>query len=206
MQSQQEKLIEAAYNLRTLAGRPTTSKGIDLPAFWAMSDQNRLPNPSITAKHLPSESGIILRHYSIPNREQIASTLYCLCKKMNQILLIAGDLDLTLSVGADGIHLPEYMLTNFKRPGEIKFVTAAVHSLTALKLAERAGADAAIISPIFSTLSHPEREPIGQEKLAAIVNMATIPVYALGGINLKTVAKISSTGVAGIAGVSAFRI
>jgi thiamine monophosphate synthase len=118
---------------------------------------------------------------------------------------------LALQIGADGLHLPEWMLMRGdslvhravrpanRRPGFI--VTAACHSLSALRAAGRLGADAAVLAPVFATPSHPENPALGAVRFTRLTRAATVPVYALGGIGTRTVRRLQGTGAVGVAGI-----
>ena len=64
------------------------------------------------------------------------------------------------------------------------------------------GADAAILSPVFPTDSHPGRAALGTVKFTRLVGRAPLPVFALGGISAQNVNQIRTSGSVGIAGIS----
>ena len=70
-------------------------------------------------------------------------------------------------------------------------VTAAVHSPAALRAAAAAGADAALLSPIFATASHPDVRTLGLQRFAALAQASPLPVYALGGIDRDRAASLA---------------
>jgi thiamine-phosphate pyrophosphorylase len=80
-------------------------------------------------------------------------------------------------------------------------VTAAAHSEYALACAARAGADAALLAPAFPTLSHRERASLGVARLRLMAARATLPVYALGGVNAQTAQRLAGARFAGIAAI-----
>ena len=80
-------------------------------------------------------------------------------------------------------------------------ITAAAHSARALWVARCAGADAVLLAPAFATASHPDREPLGALKVRLMASRAGLPVYALGGINASTIARLSCANLVGIAAI-----
>ncbi|OZA31965.1 MAG: hypothetical protein B7X92_13120 [Novosphingobium sp. 17-62-9] len=72
--------------------------------------------------------------------------------------------------------------------------------------AARAQVDAVVVSAIFPSNSPSAGGPLGPLRLARIVSAARSPVYALGGVNQTTAARLLATGVVGIAGVEVFGI
>ena len=88
------------------------------------------------------------------------------------------------------------------KPGWL--VTAAAHSPQALVLARRAGADAALLSPVFPTASHPGAPALGLMRFASWCRCSPIAVYALGGITSQNSRRLQGTGAKGIAGIGGF--
>jgi len=196
--SDRESLARAAYALNASAGRN------DLPPLILMTDENRVPDPVSAARLLPRGSAVILRHTEAKARAEMAHALMSIARGFGLRVLIAGDPALAEAVGAVGLHLPE------ARAGEAAhwralrpswLITAAAHSLRALNVANRAGADAALLAPVFATASHPGREPLGALRARIMAAHTTLPVYALGGINANTIARLKDAPFAGIAAI-----
>ena len=193
-------LAKRALQLNLASGRR------DLPPLILMTDDARLTAPTEAAAALPRGSAVILRDYDNPQRADLARALRAVCRRRGILLLIGADTALARAVGADGIHYPEALVP---RAGSIQrrmpqwLVTAAAHSATGLVRARRAGADAAILSPAFETGSHPGRMSLGPARFAALVRSVDLPVYALGGVNNETAARLTGGRAVGIAAVSA---
>ena len=83
-------------------------------------------------------------------------------------------------------------------------ITIAAHSRPALHQAAMCGADAALLSPVFATASHPDEQPLGPEGFNLLAAQAGLPVYALGGINANNATRLLSGRAAGIAGITTF--
>ena len=147
MLNEQQKLIKTADELRAAAGFPVSLKGEALPSLFVLSDERRLTNPLKVSENLTNSCGIILRHYHVPDRDRIAKDLLKISLEKGLTFLVAGDTNLATKIGADGIHLPENMIEGFNRPKNLRIVTAAVHSKTAITKAINAGVDAVLLSP-----------------------------------------------------------
>lgn len=170
-----------------------------------MTDSRRLKTPIETAARLPRGSAVVLRDYDNPERANLARALLIVCRRQGLCLLIGADRRLALVVGADGVHYPEGLVPRagvIRRPKRQWIVTAAAHSMVGLVRAERAGADAAILAPVFETESHPGGTALGPTRFAALVHAAVLPVYALGGVNGSTAIRLSGGGATGVAAVS----
>ena len=120
------------------------------------------------------------------------------------LLIINDDPELAALVGADGVHLgqddgtlawaraivgPEAIVGRTSRGGE------------ALAQAAADGADYASVSPLWATPTKPDREPTGLAAAVAAVHEATIPWFALGGLDPQRVRRAAALGVRRIAAV-----
>lgn len=176
-----------------------------LPGLILMTDAARLPDPLAAAARLPPGAAVILRHYDAPDRRPLARRLAALCRARRVLLLVAADAGLAAGVRAAGVHLPEHRIgaaPGLRRRRPDWLITAAVHSAAALTRALRAGVDAALLSPVFATPSHPEARPLGVLRFAGLACRCALPVFALGGIGPRTARRLKGAGAAGIAGIS----
>jgi thiamine-phosphate pyrophosphorylase len=206
-----------ALNLHARRNNRGRNRGRDrvghpLPPLFLMTDETRLKDPLAILDRLPPGAGIILRHYGDDQaskaRFTLATALAAACRTRRLKLIIAADPALALAIGADGLHIPEWMALRdsfvtrirARRPGFI--VTCACHSARALQIAGKIGADAALLAPVFATRSHPGTVTLGVLRFAALARTSPIPVYALGGIDAAQAQRLQGTMAAGIAGIS----
>ena len=178
-----------------------------LPAVLLMSDAERLADPRAAARLLPRGSAVVLRNYGSAGRAVLAAELAALCRARGLALLIGGDGALASSVGAHGLHLPEALAPRareWRRRRNDWIITVAAHSAPALGRAARAGANAAVLGPVFATASHAVAPSLGAERFAALVRASPIAVYALGGIDAASARRIARSGAVGIAAIGAF--
>lgn len=195
-------------SMRLLNLRGGTGNG--LPRLILMTDEKRLADPRAAVGRLPRGAAVILRHYGVPDRAALARDLADLCRRRGLRLIVAGDWRLAAAIGAGGVHLPEGLARRGPPAwggGQMKpsgfLVTAAAHSPAALWRAARAGADAALLSPVFATASHPGAAVLGPLRFARWCRAAPLAVYALGGITPSTARRLAGSGLAGIAGIGA---
>lgn len=80
-----------------------------------------------------------------------------------------------------------------------------VHNLRELRRALNLQPPVVLISPIFSTPSHPGWPPLPRMRAAALARLAKGKALALGGMDSRRYAKIAPLGFIGWAGISAFR-
>lgn len=203
-------------NLRTLhrhkrTGKPPHSRA-PLPALILLTDEQRLADPSAVVARLPRGSAVIFRHYGLPDAERavLARKLRAATRKRRILLLVAAKDEaannLAQEIQADGVHLPEWRVRygawrgfRGRKPGWL--ITAAAHSLVATRRAALRGADAVLLSPVFATASHPGTRPFGALRFAASARISRIPVYALGGIDARSAARLRATNAWGLAAI-----
>ncbi|MDA0231529.1 MAG: thiamine phosphate synthase [Proteobacteria bacterium] len=195
------KLTELAKRLNS-----ENAAGCGLPPLLLITDAQRLPDPAGAAERLPRGSAVLLRDYDLVAREALARQLAEVARRRGLKLLIAGDAVLAMRVGAAGIHLPEARAGEARRWRHRRhwLITVAAHSRQALHQAAMCGADAALLSPVFATASHPEERPLGLEGFNLLAARSRLPVYALGGINPNNAARLLNGRAAGIAAIAAF--
>lgn len=197
-------LANAAANLK----RHSSRRHNPLPTLWLMTDEHRLPNPKSVLATLPRGTGLILRHYGAPDRAVLARELAAACRCRGIILVIAGDWRLAADVGAAGLHLAESLTRQGPPAGarlwqrrSRRLLTVAAHGSCGLRRAAAVGASAALLSPIFPTVSHPKRSPLGVMRAAGMIRRSPLAVIALGGVTRQTVRRLRGSGFAGIAGI-----
>jgi thiamine-phosphate pyrophosphorylase len=146
------------------------------------------------------------RHPGVPLRQFLeeARVLSALCARHARPLFVNGRLDVALLVGAHQ-HLPAGGL----RPADVRpalpegrLVSVAVHD--AREAADSAGADLALVSPVYAPGSKPDdtRPPLGPAGYAALRAQLRCPALALGGIDPMSAAQLTDTdGFAAISGV-----
>lgn len=172
----------------------------------AVTDAARTPDPAAMAERLPPGTVVLFRHYDAPDRRALGARLARVCRRRRLYLLVAGDARLAAALGADGLHLPEYLARRgpppvarlwLRRRGAV--LTAACHSPAALARAAALGADLALLSPVFPTRSHPGAATLGPVRFALWAGRAGLPVAALGGVTAATARRLPQA--AALAGV-----
>ncbi|HEX6859455.1 MAG TPA: thiamine phosphate synthase [Caulobacteraceae bacterium] len=172
-----------------------------LPKLLFVTDPRRTPDIEAVAERLPRGTGIVLRAFGAADAKDQARRLARIARRRGLILL--GGADETL--GVDGLHLPERMIARLpmvRARHRRWIITAAAHSARAIRAA--GAADAVLVSPVFESRSASAGKPLGPLKLAQLARLSPVPVYALGGIDMKNARSLRATGVYGIAAVDAF--
>jgi len=206
-------MSEATGDLQRLADlaaslRPRLPAAKPLPRLIFVTDPDRTPDPAAVAMRLPAGSGVIYRAFGAADALEQAAWLAAIARARGLVLLIGADAVLADAVGAGGVHLPERDLgraDSLKAAHPEWIVTGAAHSLEAARLAAEFGCDAVLASTVFPSASASAGTPMGADGFAAFVAAAPLPVYALGGVNVKTARELVSSGAAGFAMVEGLR-
>lgn len=153
-----------------------------LPNIWLISDQRNDATLEDALKWMPRSSGFIYRHYHLPGSQRWTrfQELRRIAKEREHAIILADSALTAREWGADGIYGAPRSLYP-KRRGLIQLAT--VHSLRELAEAHRKGADGALISPVFTTRSHPGGTVLGPVRFRLLAKHANIPVIALGGMS-----------------------
>lgn len=120
------------------------------------------------------------------NRLQEAGALATLCQKHNVVFLINDDVDLALTVGADGVHLGQTDLplqSARKKLGSDKIIGITCHNDLATALtAQQHGADYVAFGRFYPSRSKPDATPASLDTLQRAARTLRIPIAAIGGI------------------------
>ena len=132
---------------------------------------------------LPRGSGLIYRHYHLDGPERLARfrALRRMARARGHRIVLADSALTAREWGADGIYGSPRALWP-RRRGLIHLATA--HDMADLGLAKRLGADAALLSPVFPTRSHPGGAVLGPVRFRLLARQAALPVIALGGMDV----------------------
>lgn len=182
------------------SGRSRASSSAQSPVVIMPTDLTRLPDPVAAARRLPAGSIVILRDHGHPDRRSWAMRLRAVTEERGLYLLVANDPALARAAHADGIHLAERDIGRIRPWG---LTSAAAHSLSAVRRAEVWGAHLVLISPVFTTVSHPGGAPLGLQRARAIAAASQLPSIAMGGLDAARSRQLGPV-FAGFAAIGAF--
>lgn len=152
-------------------------RGQPLPRMWMMTDERQGDRLWPALENLPRGSGVVVRHYSLADieRRALAARIRRIAQRRRLVLVVAGSPAFALRCRADGFHERSGRVGP---PGLLR--TMPVHDAREMVLANRVGADAVFVSPVFPTDSHPGAPALGRRGLARLAQGARAPVIALG--------------------------
>jgi len=128
-----------------------------------------------------------------------------ICK--DATFLINDRVDIALAVNADGVHLGgkdlPYEIAR-RLLGKKKTIGLTVHNVRGALLAQKLGVDYLGVSPIFFTGTKQDAgKPIGLEMLKKIKKNISLPIVAIGGINLSNTPEVILAGADAVSAISA---
>lgn len=136
---------------------------------------------------------------------RLAEQALAVCQSHGAQLVLNSTPELVQRLGAQGLHLTSERLMKLStRPlANDIWVAASCHNAAELAHAERIGVDFVVVSPVLPTPSHPGAVSLGWEGLKHLTEQATIPVYALGGMESRHLLTAYQHGAQGIASLRA---
>jgi thiamine-phosphate pyrophosphorylase len=178
--------IARCYSVGVTARQPTLPR---LPTLWLITDARTDATLDRAIARLPRGSGVIFRHYHLTPETRAARLAHVrrLCRRFGHRLEVGGQ--------GYGPPAPHRRL-------------ATAHNLREVGRANRCGAQAVLVSPVFSTRSHPGAPTLGRVRLLVLARRAQMPTIALGGMTAHKFATLRSArpaihGWAAIDGLSA---
>jgi thiamine-phosphate pyrophosphorylase len=137
---------------------------------------------------------------------RIGRAFRAITMKTGTLFMVNDRIDVALACGADGVHLGQddirvEVARQIAPPGFI--IGVSVGTVDEAVRAEEEGADYIAISPVFSTASKDDAGPgRGLDVVREIRRSVSVPVIAIGGINLDNVREVIRAGADGVAVIS----
>jgi thiamine-phosphate pyrophosphorylase len=194
---------QAALRRKLCAAARLAKPSDNRPRALFVTDPVRTADILAIAARLPRGFGIVWRHFGAADRLESGRRLARLCRRRGLVLLVSADPALAARIGAHGVHWPEARLKGHRLRPAGMIETAAAHAPRAIHRAARLGIDAAIVSAVFPSRSPSAGKPLGPIRFRQMARTASIPVYALGGLNAANAARAMAhaAGWAAIDGV-----
>lgn len=136
----------------------------------------------------------------------LAKEVKAVTDKYNVPLVINDNVEVALSVDADGVHIGQgdgSVKSARDMLGKHKIIGVSAKNVHAAVSAQLEGADYIGAGSVFSTSTKLDAENINLHILKEITASVTIPVVAIGGINRDNVLNLSGCGIDGICAISA---
>lgn len=172
-----------------------------LPFRWLLTDARNDAGLEDAIARLPAGSAVVFRHYHLAPPDRIArfEAVQRLCHAGGHVLILADSAMTAREWGADGVYGAPRAL--YPARGDMLTVATA-HSVKEIGDANRCCADAVMLSPVFTTRSHPGAPVLGAVRFRLLASRALMPVIALGGMDAKRAQALDWPRFAAIDGLS----
>ena len=184
-----------------------------LSSLYIILDPSVCPErPLVEVLKTAAEAGAVLFQYrnktaSMKDAYVEALALRQAAAKAGVLFIVNDRCDLALAVDADGVHLGQGDLPldlARKVMGPDKLIGISTHNSDQVREATAGKPDYLGFGPIFKPSSKQDHDPVvGLEGLRAMRSLTSLPVFAIGGIQIDQVREIIHAGADGVAVISA---
>ncbi len=139
-------------------------------------------------------------------RMKTAEKLKQLCHRYEALFILNDRIDLALAVEADGVHLGQQdvpVAIARQLLGSHRIIGRSTHSPDDLQRAIQEGADYVGVGPVYETPTKAGRASVGLDYVRHAVEHATIPWFAIGGVDPDNLNEVLSAGAERVAVVRA---
>jgi len=185
-----------------------TGGGAPLPRVHAITDERiaRRTDLDAIASALADSGGTDLAIHA-RGRALTGLEHYELALRLSVLpspLFVNDRLDVALAVPAAGVQLGHGSLPVSAARALYPrwWIGKSVHDLAEAEAARAEGADYLVVGPVHASATHPDRPPLGLERLRETVALG-LPVIAIGGITPERVRAIRAAGAHGVAAIRA---
>ena len=188
-----------------LPANTTILRALELPKVYGISMADELGEEVFLERARRAiESGLRLiqlreKSWPISRLAQLAEKVLPLARAARARVLLNGDAELAWHLGCDGVHWPAATLLEAPARVDGMLCAASCHNAIELERAALLGLDFAVLGPVASTPTHPWSEPLGWERVEAMLRGSSIPVYALGGLTASDLDAAIDRGAHGVA-------
>lgn len=166
-----------------------------LPRVWMLTDERQGDALWAALDRLPKGAGVIVRHYSLQEKERRAMARRIARRGM--FVAYSGSENAARQAGAIAVYGAA------KTPGRLPRLFP-VHNRREIIAAKRAGAALLLLSPVFPTRSHPGARALGPLRFGTLARTVQTPAIALGGMTPNRFKRLKSLGSHGWAAIDAW--
>ena len=141
---------------------------------------------------------IQLRHKSMPRGELLELARRLRTAITDALFIVNDHVDIAMLCDADGVHLgPDDLSIAAARriAGDRLIIGASASTPRRVNDAVEEGADYLGCGPAFSTPIKAEKKVLGPRRIAALSQVAHVPVFAIGGIDRSNVSQLVAAGL-----------
>lgn len=191
----------------------SSSRKTLLQGLYVILDPSVCPKRSLhDVLTLSAEAGVRIFQYrnkaaSMKEAYADALPLSKLAAELGMVFIVNDRCDLALAVDADGVHLGQEDLPYAEARmvlGPDKIIGLSTHNAEQVKEADKLRPDYIGFGPIFKPGSKLDHDPlVGIAGLRAVRSLTTLPIFAIGGIQMEQTGEVIRAGANGVAVISA---
>ncbi|MEM9568462.1 MAG: thiamine phosphate synthase [Cyanobacteria bacterium P01_E01_bin.34] len=135
-----------------------------------------------------------------------AAALKEVCDRYGAITIINDRVDIALDIGADGVHLGQTDMpveTAREMLGPQRLIGQSTTNVEEMERALQTSADYIGVGPVYATPTKAGKAPAGLEYVRLAVENATVPWFAIGGIDTRTLSEVVEAGATHVSVVRA---
>jgi thiamine-phosphate pyrophosphorylase len=140
------------------------------------------------------------------DRLEMAQQLCQLCHRYGALFLVNDRVDMALAADADGVHLGQDDIPiDVARQllGPHKIIGRSTTNAEEMEAAIAEGADYIGVGPVYSTPTKPNKEASGLEYVRYASEHASVPWFAIGGVDTNNIQEVTAAGAERVAVVRA---
>lgn len=131
-----------------------------------------------------------------------AFELRALCRDYGALFLMNDRVDLAIAVDADGVHLGQTdmpIAVARQLLGPYRIIGSSTTNPAEMERAIQGGADYIGVGPVYATPTKPGKAAAGLEYVRYAAAHATVPWFAIGGVDSENVAEVLQSGASRVA-------
>jgi 8-oxo-dGTP diphosphatase len=161
-------------------------RSLELPLEYAITSAETLGAEQMLAcleRRLASGLRMVqVRDKTLAGRARFAQSVVALAHRHGAKVLLNGDEQAARNAGADGVHWSAARLAEAKERPQGLLCAASCHTATELGRAAALECDFAVLGPVRETSTHPGAATLAWDGFARIACGASLPVFAIGGL------------------------
>lgn len=179
--------------------------GLGLSPVYAITNLKELGKPLFIQRLKAAlENGLMMiqvreNHLSPQELRLFSEHVIELAVPFEAKVFINSDINIAQQLNASGVHLSSQKLMQMQARPEGMLCGASCHNPAELSHAAALGLDYVMLSPVQATMSHLDAQPLGWDTFNQLINGYSLPVFALGGMQMDDLHTARQYGAHGIA-------
>lgn len=179
--------------------------GLGLSPIYAITNLKELGKPLFIQRLKAAlENGLMMiqvreNHLSPLELRLFSEHIIELAAPFEAKVFINSDINIAQQLDASGVHLSSQKLMQMQAKPQGMLCGASCHNPAELSHAAALGLDYVMLSPVKATMSHLDAQPLGWDAFNQLINGYSLPVFALGGMQMDDLHTARQYGAHGIA-------